>query len=87
MDYEYIKKQIKLVTVLLKAKKQYYNDQLNLVKNDTRKAWNFMIKAINRTLGNPNIPKYIKVNNETITDVNHICNEFNSFLLLVEIWL
>ena len=28
----------KLLTVLQKGEKQYYNDQLNLVKNNTRKT-------------------------------------------------
>lgn len=73
----------KLVVILRKAKKDYYNKLFQENKNNIKGIWNIFKEV----LGNKNTPldrpNYFIKNNQVVEDKTEVVNEFNSFFVNV----
>jgi len=61
------------------AKRNYYHNKLELVKNDIRKTWTTINEIMNRNRQKNELPHEFLINNELVSDKSIIANKFNKF--------
>ena len=73
----------KLESVLNKAKKQYYYNKLNEVKDDPKRVWNVINNTLNKKINKTNEIEKLKVGDDLIVDKKSMANEFNKYFSTV----
>ena len=68
-----------LKTVILSAKKMFFESEFNKHKNDIRKTWKTIKNVIDNSSSSKSFPVCISKNNSYITKPLDIINELNSF--------
>ena len=71
----------KLVLIMRKARKDYYNKLLKENNNNVKGTWNILNKVMGNTSTSTNLPSYFSNNNKVIKDRSVVVNEFNSFFV------
>ena len=64
------------------AKLTFYKGKFENYRTDSKKTWKTINEVINKT-NNKNIPDYIMINGEKITDTNDIVNHFNEYFATI----
>ena len=62
------------------AKRLYHIRMFDTFKNDIKKTWSFINNSLNRNKKKNNSTEF-NVNDQTITDENHIAEEFNNYFI------
>ena len=65
------------------AKTKYYYSCFEKFKGDARKTWNAIKQIINKTSQKKEFPNYFEINDNKVTDMKIIANEFNNFFVNV----
>ena len=64
------------------AKLTFYKGKFENYRTDSKQTWKTINEVINKT-NNKNIPDYIMINGEKITDTNDIVNHFNEYFATI----
>ncbi len=56
------------------AKRTYFEVQLNNAKHDMKETWNILRLAMNKNKSKTPIPEHFDINNNKVTDKQHIVN-------------
>ena len=67
-----------LKRLIYHAKADFYNKTFDNCKNDSKKTWQ-KIKEVIKSESNTNLPEYMLINQEKVTDKKQIVNEFNNY--------
>ena len=83
--YNELKSQYKRYRAVLRksireAKRLYHIRMFDTFKNDIKKTWSFINNSLNRNNKKINSTEF-NVNDQTITDENHIAEEFNNYFI------
>ncbi|XP_030762137.1 uncharacterized protein LOC115886949, partial [Sitophilus oryzae] len=80
--YQDSKKHLK--NIIRNSKNEYFTRKFDQVKGNTRKEWQVLNQIITNTdkSGKKNVPS-LKIQNQTITDVKNISEQFNNFFSTV----
>ena len=83
--YNKLKSQYKRYRAVLRksireAKRLYHIRMFDTFKNDIKKTWSFINNSLNRNKKKNNSTEF-NVNDQTITDENHIAEEFNNYFI------
>ena len=70
----------KLMCIIRKSKKEYFNKLLEINKNNIKGTWNILNKII-RNKTNSNYTDHFIENNRTITNMNEVVEGFNNFFV------
>ena len=71
----------RLVLILRKAKKEYYNKLFQEKKNNIKGIWNIFREILGNKNVSLDLPKYFYKEDKIIKDMNEVVNEFNSFFV------
>ncbi|MBM3937968.1 MAG: hypothetical protein FJ333_04840 [Sphingomonadales bacterium] len=69
--------------ILRESKKLYFEKELKTHQSDSRKTWQILRRAINKSKSTKGGVLNILVNGQTLTDPKLVANEFNNFFLNV----
>ncbi len=61
------------------AKRNFYEEQLENAKHDTKETWTILRKAMNKTKNTIPVPEFFTIDNMKVTDKHEIVNAFNGF--------
>lgn len=73
----------KLVNILRKTKKDYYNNLLEQHRSNIKETWKVLNSVIKGKVKKSEYPKYFTNQLKTITNPNDVANEFNNYFVNV----
>lgn len=82
-EMKYKKYKNKLIYIMRKCKKEYYNKILENNKNNTKGLWNVLNSIIRNGSRNNSYPQYFVDNDKTIKKMDDVVNGFNKFFVCV----
>ena len=83
MKNEYKAKRNRLISDLRNAEITYYNNELDIHKNDIKRKWKLLKTIIGKNTTNTKNKINFSINNTVITDSQLIADEFNNFFVSI----
>ena len=71
----------KLTSLMRNVERQYYEDQLELYRNDMRKSWKVIKEIIGKNTTRDKSPPEFIINNISTNNPEIICNAFNDYFI------
>lgn len=78
-EHKYKKYKKKLISILRKSKKEYYNSWLVNNKNNTREIWKILNNVIKNNICQDNYPNYFIIDNKDNYNIKDVADHFNNF--------
>lgn len=69
--------------VIRNAKRAYFADKLNVVKNDSKKTWQVIRNALHKNPPSHLVPDSFNINGTIVTDKDKIATSFNSYFTTI----
>lgn len=82
-EIKYKRYKNKLIDIIRKCKKEYYNNLLENNKNDSKGTWNIINKIIRKSTNKPSYPNYFTEKEKDITNMDDVVEGFNTFFVSV----
>lgn len=82
-EIKYKRYKNKLIDIIRKCKKEYYNNLLENNKNDSKGTWNIINKIIRKSTNKPSYPNHFTEKEKDITNMDDVVEGFNKFFVSV----
>ena len=83
LNRHYRKKRNELISELRNTEINYYSNQFEIHKNDSKNSWKILKTIIGKNSCNSKRKLKLTINNQTVNDIQTIANEFNNFFVSI----